>query len=123
MGFGRLPTLPGTTYIGEDRSCDWVGRIGHLSVNFNSKIVAPMAIARIHYQPPLSAKWFNNQWLNLTRVPKTRSPKRREPDYSQRLEGARQSLNEQTEKVSQLAAEKRQQLEAVAAMRKNPWWN
>ncbi len=54
---------------------------------------------------------------------KTRSPKRREPDYSQRLEGARQSLNEQTEKVSQLAAEKRQQLEAVAAMRKQSWWN
>ncbi|MCP4476509.1 MAG: hypothetical protein GY818_00275 [Planctomycetaceae bacterium] len=53
---------------------------------------------------------------------KTRSPKRREPDYSQRLEGARQSLNEQTQKVSQLAAEKRQQLEAVAAMRKQSWW-
>lgn len=54
---------------------------------------------------------------------KTRTPKRREPDYSQRLEGARQSLNEQTEKVERLAAEKRQQLESIAAMRKNPWWN
>ncbi len=53
---------------------------------------------------------------------KTRTPKRREPDYSQRLEGARQSLAEQTQKVSQLAAEKRQQLESIAAMRKNPWW-
>ena len=53
---------------------------------------------------------------------KTRSPKRREPDYSQRLEGARESLNEQTEKVERLAAEKRQQLEAVAAMRKESWW-
>ncbi len=53
---------------------------------------------------------------------RVRTPKRREPDYSQRLEGARQSLNEQTQKVERLAAEKRQQLEAVAAMRKQSWW-
>ena len=68
MGFGRLPTLPGITFIGEDRSCDWAGRIRHLSVNSNPKIVAPMAIARIHNQLPLSAKWFNNQRLNFTRA-------------------------------------------------------
>ena len=30
-----------------------------------------MAIARIHNQLPLSAKWFNNQRLNFTRAPES----------------------------------------------------
>ncbi len=57
----------------------------------------------------LSAMYFLDWSEEGSGQCKVRSPKRREPDYSQQLEGARQSLNEQTQKVSQLASQKREQ--------------